>query len=91
MKTSLAHLPDDKRAQITAIAALIQAEVNAEGKAEALLAILEARGLDVSVEVRAVIEGCKDVEVLGRWIARAMTAGTAEAVVAPAPLDSRES
>ncbi len=30
MKTSLAHLPDAKRAQITAIAALIQAEVNAE-------------------------------------------------------------
>ncbi|MEO7331854.1 MAG: HEPN domain-containing protein [Minicystis sp.] len=53
----------------------------ARGKAEALLAVLAARGLDVSVEVRAVIEGCKDAEVLGRWIARAMTAWSAAEVV----------
>jgi predicted transposase/invertase (TIGR01784 family) len=55
-----------------------------QGKAAAILAFLAARGLTVTEEARARIEGCRDVALLDRWIARAATAVSAEEVVAVA-------
>ncbi len=49
--------------------------------ARAILALLAARGVSVSLEVRAHIEACKDVPTLDRWIVRAATATSAEEVV----------
>jgi flagellar biosynthesis/type III secretory pathway protein FliH len=57
----------------------------AKGKAAAVLAILAARGIQVSTEVRARIEACGDVAVLDRWIARATTAASAEEIIDPSP------
>jgi predicted transposase/invertase (TIGR01784 family) len=51
------------------------------GKAEAVLAILSARGIPVSDEVRAHIETCNDAATMDRWIIRATTAASAEEVV----------
>jgi Uma2 family endonuclease len=52
---------------------------NAAGKAEAVLAILEARGIPVAAADRARILATTDVERLNAWIARAATsASTAE-------------
>ena len=50
-----------------------QAEGKAEAKQEAVLAILEARGLAVTARQRVRILACSDLEVLGSWIARAVT------------------
>lgn len=58
------------------------AEGAARGKAQAVLAVLAARGLSVSSEARARIEACKDEATLDRWIARAATAATADEVIA---------
>ena len=44
----------------------------AEGKAEGVLAVLEARGLDVSAEQRARILSCTDVPTLDRWLRAAV-------------------
>jgi hypothetical protein len=56
----------------------------AKGKAEAVIAILAARGIPVSAEARGSIEACKVAAVLDRWIARATTAGSVEEVIAAA-------
>jgi flagellar biosynthesis/type III secretory pathway protein FliH len=61
------------------------AEGEAKGKADAVLAILAARGIDVDDETRAVISACTDVARLDRWIASAMTAASAADVVAVGP------
>ena len=50
------------------------AEGLAEGKVESLLTVLEARGLRPSVEQRARIEACSDVELLDQWTLEAVTA-----------------
>jgi predicted transposase/invertase (TIGR01784 family) len=55
-----------------------------KGKVAAILAVLAARGLVVSVEARARIEACAEVPTLDRWIARAVTAASAEEVLLPA-------
>ena len=55
----------------------------AKGKASAILTILAARSIQVSAEVRARIERCKDPATLDRWIVRATTATSAEEVIAP--------
>ncbi len=68
-----------------------KAEAKAEGKAagkitgkiEAIFAVLAARGFVVSAETRARIEACQEVTTLDLWIARAATAPSAEAVLAP--------
>ncbi|OSZ61832.1 hypothetical protein OQI_03025 [Streptomyces pharetrae CZA14] len=44
----------------------------AEGKAESLLAVLEARGLFVSEEVRRRVLGCADLGLLDEWLVRAV-------------------
>jgi hypothetical protein len=54
------------------------AEGKTEGKAEALSAILGARGLSVSEELRQRILACRDAAALDRWIARAATAASIE-------------
>ena len=54
------------------------------GKATAILAILAARQIEVSAEVRAKIEACNDAATLDGWIARALTAASAEELVTPA-------
>jgi hypothetical protein len=50
----------------------------AEGRAEALLAILDTRGIDISDDVRARITTCGDVDLLDTWIRRAVTASTTD-------------
>jgi hypothetical protein len=61
----------------------IRGEIRGEVKAKvaAILAVLAARGVPVSDEVRARIEACKDAAVLDRRIARAATAASAEEIV----------
>jgi Uma2 family endonuclease len=61
----------------------------AEGKAEAVLSILEARGVTVSDSVRARILGCSDLPTLETWLRRAVDARSADEVVADRPDASR--
>jgi hypothetical protein len=49
----------------------------AEGRAEAVLVVLEARGLHATEEVRARILACTDAAVLDRWLRAAVTVGDA--------------
>jgi hypothetical protein len=58
-----------------------QAEGLAEGQARAVVKVLEARGISVSAELRAQILSCGDLRLLERWLGRAVTAASAEAVV----------
>lgn len=52
------------------------AEGKAEGKAEDVLAVLAARGIDVPEDVRARVAECTDGEQLDIWLIRAVTATT---------------
>ncbi|MEO5729105.1 MAG: PD-(D/E)XK nuclease family transposase, partial [Byssovorax sp.] len=77
--------------EIEQVRELVEAK-HAEGRAEgilvgetmalarAILALLAARGVSVSVEARAHIEACNDVPTLDQWIVRAATATSAEEV-----------
>lgn len=58
----------------------IRDEGRAQAGAEALLIVLEQRGLTVSEDVRGRITACDDPGVLRHWLTRAVTAPTAEAV-----------
>jgi ribosomal protein L17 len=44
------------------------------GKAESLLAVLEARGLTVTDDKEATIRSCRDLETLDRWLRKAAKA-----------------
>jgi hypothetical protein len=55
-----------------------KAEGMAEGKAEAVLAILAARGVEVSDVVRERIATCTDTEQLDTWVHRAVLAKTVD-------------
>jgi hypothetical protein len=46
----------------------------AEGEAEAVLAFLHARGVEVPEEAREKIMGCADLDQLDRWVRCAATA-----------------
>jgi len=61
------------------------------GKVEALLMLLEARGLALSEEERAEVVGCGDVNLVNQWIVRAATArSVAEVLATPrAPAKAR--
>ncbi|MEH0556754.1 hypothetical protein [Streptomyces sp. B21-101] len=59
-----------------------RAQGRAQGRAEALLLVLEQRGIDVPEDIRERITDCDDPETLGRWLARSVTAPTAEDVFA---------
>jgi len=51
-----------------------QAEGQAEGEARAVLAVLDARGIEVPDPVREDITSCTDLDQLDTWIRRAATA-----------------
>lgn len=59
-----------------------EARGEARGKADALLSVLRARGWAPDEETRARIAACNDVQALDRWIARAVTEPTLDAVFA---------
>jgi len=50
----------------------------AEGEARAVLAVLEARGVEIPENVRADIASCTDLDQLGTWIRLAATADKIE-------------
>ena len=58
-----------------------------KGKAEAILAVLTARGIAISAAGRARIEACKDLATLDRWLARAIHAASVEEVFASSAQD----
>jgi len=51
-----------------------RAEGEAKGEAKAVLAVLDARGIDVPDDVRTRITGCSDLDQLDAWVRRAATA-----------------
>jgi len=53
-----------------------RAEGEALGKAEAVLAVLDLRGVDVHADARDQILGCTDMEQLAMWLHRAIVATT---------------
>lgn len=53
-------------------------EGKAEGEAEAILAFLAARGIDVPDHVAARVRACTDLDRLRTWIRRAATVTTAD-------------
>ncbi|MGW5420581.1 hypothetical protein [Streptomyces sp. NPDC003943] len=53
-----------------------------QGSVDAILIILEQRGLDVPDDVRDRVTSCDDPEVLRRWIARAVTVSSPEEIFA---------
>ncbi|WP_437727459.1 hypothetical protein [Sorangium sp. So ce861] len=63
-----------------------KAEGKIEGKQEALLAVLDARGLSLTAEERAHVKACTVPAELDRWIARAATAASMSEVFAPEPV-----
>ena len=54
----------------------VLAEGRAEGRAEAVLRVLEARGIPASDEQAAMIRACTDLAQLDVWLARAATASS---------------
>lgn len=62
-----------------------EAQGKAEGMREALLAMLEVRGLAVSNGERASIETCTDVAQLRQWVERAVMAASTSEVLAAEP------
>ena len=57
---------------------MAKAEGLAEGKAEAVLSVLRARGLDIGEQVQNQILACNDLEKLNQWLVRAVTVERAE-------------
>ena len=57
-----------------------RARGRAEGIAESILQLLEARGLAVSAERKQEILGCSDPDRLNRWLLRAMSVSSADEV-----------
>ncbi|MFD7132395.1 hypothetical protein [Streptomyces sp. NPDC059894] len=49
-------------------------EIRDEGRADALLLILEQRGLDIPDDARRRITECHDTDTLHTWLSRAITA-----------------
>jgi hypothetical protein len=58
------------------------AEGEAKGEAQALLEVLDVRGVDVSEDVQARVVACKDVDQLKAWLRRAATAHSIDEVFA---------
>jgi len=63
------------------LAAEHEARGKATGEGEAVLTVLDARGVEVPDAVREEILGCNDLVKLGTWLRRAATASTAEDVI----------
>ncbi|QIS19697.1 hypothetical protein [Nocardia terpenica] len=60
----------------------VRGEGRVEGKASAILNVLDARGIAVPDEARERITTCTDDTVLDRWIRQAVTVATADELVA---------
>jgi predicted nucleotidyltransferase/HEPN domain-containing protein len=58
-------------------------EGEAKGKVGAILEVLKTRGVAVPAEVEQRIAGCSDPALLSLWLKRAVTASSADEVVAP--------
>ncbi|MFF9506094.1 hypothetical protein ACF1BU_01650 [Streptomyces sp. NPDC014724] len=58
--------------------AMGRAEGRAEARAEDILRILSKRGIEVSEQVRERVVSCSDLDVLGEWFDRSLTAEVAE-------------
>ncbi|MBI2571007.1 MAG: hypothetical protein HYV63_28715 [Candidatus Schekmanbacteria bacterium] len=56
--------------------ALGEARGEARGRAEAVLAVFEARGLPVTPKQRSQVVSCRDLAQLDRWLRRAITASS---------------
>lgn len=65
-------------------------EGRAEGRAKDILLLLAHRGVEVTEEDRERIVGCGDLEVLGRWFTRAITAASVAEVFEGAEASSAE-
>ncbi|MGW3724075.1 hypothetical protein [Streptomyces sp. NPDC000851] len=57
-----------------------RAEARVQRGAEDILLVLETRGIDVPDDIRERITACGDPELLRRWLARAVTAPSAEEI-----------
>lgn len=57
-------------------------EGRAEGETKALLAVLSARGIDVSDDARERISNCADIEQIEAWIRLAVTVDSTDALFA---------
>ncbi|MCX5332229.1 hypothetical protein [Streptomyces sp. NBC_00140] len=62
----------------------LRAEGRAEGRAEDILLILTARGLDIPDTAHERIATCTDLDTLRTWLTRAVTADAAEDLFAEA-------
>ena len=60
-------------------------EGEAKGKREALLLVLEGRGLSITRPQRAAILACDDLAKLDRWIAASVKVASVAELLAPAP------
>ncbi|MBO0871322.1 MAG: hypothetical protein J2P15_22435, partial [Micromonosporaceae bacterium] len=61
-----------------------KAEGKAEGEADAVLAVLDARGVEVPVQDRERIASCRDLDQLKAWVRRAATANKIQDLDEPA-------
>ena len=57
-----------------------EARGKAEGRAAAILKVLESRGIAVSPAQRQEILGCRDLDRLDRWLSRAALVSSAEEI-----------
>ena len=60
-----------------------KAEGEAKGKADAVLTVLEARGLAVTAAIAARVRSCGDLAELDRWVRRAATVARADDLFHP--------
>jgi len=60
----------------------LRAEGRAEGRAQDILLLLTARDITLTDEARRRITACQDLDLLGTWFRRAITAATADEVFA---------
>ncbi|WP_239341582.1 CATRA conflict system CASPASE/TPR repeat-associated protein [Frankia sp. CiP3] len=58
-------------------------EVDARGEGQAVLTVLDTRGVHVPEGIREEILACTDLAQLGTWLRRAVTVSTAEEVTSP--------
>jgi hypothetical protein len=63
--------------------AIGEARGKAQGEAQAVLTVLDARGVPVSEAIRERILACTDLTQLDTWLRRAVTAATADEVIHP--------
>jgi hypothetical protein len=61
-----------------------EARGKAEGEAQAILTVLEARGLEVPEKVRKAVLSCTDLAQLDAWVRAAVSVPSATALLTPA-------